>query len=284
MDTGPAIDFRSFLESIPPLEPRLVTITVTAVGRSPRIDVPPIYLYCTGEDCRGVRYYDFVGSDMYVPDSDRRREDFLWFRCRNCESVSKTYAVRMTNSEHSHLILTMVKLGEMPRFGEPRPNLVTDLLDDEVEYFERGYRAETYGLGIGAFAYYRRFVESHKDKIISEIRKVAVEQNLLPSIIQGLDRAAAKREFSAAVEEIKDAIPDGLKINGMNPLTLLHNALSSGLHSDDDVVCLEIAQDIRTVLTALADRTSALLKTESGFKAAVTRLNQRNAGQKPKGP
>ena len=86
------------------------------------------------------------------------------------------------------------------------------------------------------------------------------------SIIEALDRAAAKREFKAAVDEIKDAIPDSLKINGANPLTLLHSALGGGLHNDDDVDCLEIAQDIRTVLTALASRTSELLKAETGLK------------------
>jgi hypothetical protein len=157
---------------------------------------------------------------------------------------------------------------------------VTHVLDDDIKFFEYGYRAETDGLGIGAFAYYRRFVESHKNKIIAEIRKVAVAQNLGADLIAGLDRAATRREFSAAVDEIKDAIPDSLKFNGANPLTLLHNALSGGLHSEDDVECLSIAQDIRTVLTALAERTAELLKTQSALNDAVTRLNQRNSGQK----
>ena len=173
----------------------------------------------------------------------------------------------------------MVKVGEAPRFGEPRPNVVVDVLNDEIKFFEYGYRAETDGLGIGAFAYYRRFVESHKNKILAEIKKVAVAQNLPDSIISALNRALERREFKAAVDEIKDAIPDSLKINGANPLTLLHNALSGGLHSDDDVDCLQIAQDIRTVLTAMASRTTELLKSEAGLKDAVTRLNQRNSGQ-----
>jgi hypothetical protein len=237
-------------------------------------------LHCTHESCGGLRFYDYRGGEFYVPDSKKYREQFLLYICRNCRAKAKTYALRITNSEDSDVVLTMVKVGEMPRYGEPRPNIVTDVLDDEIEYFDRGYRAETDGLGIGAFAYYRRFVESHKDKIIAEIRKVAVAQNLAPSIIEGLDRAATKREFKSAVEEIRDAIPDSLKIGGMNPLTLLHNALSGGLHSDDDVECLEIAKDIRTVLTALSSRTSELLKAEAGFKDAVTRLNQRNSGQK----
>ena len=127
-------------------------------------------------------------------------------------------------------------------------------------------------------------MESHKDKIIAEIRKVAVAQGLQQDIIDTLDRAAARREFSSAVEEIKDAIPASIKINGANPLTLLHDALSAGLHSEDDVECLYIARDIRLVLTGLAERTSQALKSNTEIAAAVTRLNQKRSGQRVSRP
>ena len=134
------------------------------------------------------------------------------------------------------------------------------MLDDEIGFFDRGYRSETDGLGIEAFGYYRRFVESHKDKIMDAIRKVAVAQNMPPNKLAVIERAAGKREFKQAVETIKDGIPSSLFIKGHNPLTLLHNALSAGLHNEDDVECLALAQDIRTVLVGLAERTNAALK------------------------
>jgi hypothetical protein len=36
-----------------------------------------------------------------------------------------------------------------------------------------GRRAENQGMGIGAFAYYRRVVENQKNRIIAEIKRVA---------------------------------------------------------------------------------------------------------------
>ena len=283
MNTGNSLTLSTFLESAPLLEPRSVTLELKnpASGHSSEVAMPAVYLYCPGEPCRGLRFYDYRGHSVSLPSQGKYREFFLAYVCRNCEGSLKTYAVRVIRTELNDEVQTLVKIGEMPRFGEPRPNIVTDVLDDEIKFFEYGYRAETDGLGIGAFAYYRRFVESHKDTIIAEIRKVAVSQSLSPSIVEALDRGATKGEFKSAVEEIKEAIPDALRINGTNPLTLLHNALSGGLDNDDDVECLEIAQDIRTVLTALAGRTSELLKSESAVKEAVTRLNQRNARQKP---
>ncbi|HEY0943015.1 MAG TPA: hypothetical protein VGE08_23215 [Steroidobacter sp.] len=167
----------------------------------------------------------------------------------------------------------IMKIGEVPAFGEPRPNAVKDVLDDEIKFFERGYHAETAGLGIGAFAYYRRFVESHKDKIIAEIRKVAVAQGAKQDVLDTLDKAAKMISFENAVKTVKDAIPDSLRHSGgHNPLTLLHDALSAGLHNEDDEQCLELAKDIRLLLTDLAERTTQALKNNSELSQAVNRL------------
>ena len=280
---------KAFMETVPVLESRMVDAKLgTRRGSgSPILVFPPIQLFCPKDGCKRVGSFDETSNDVYVNFSEGRmaRNAFITYRCRNCEGFFKVYALNMVLTEEVDergVVYTAMfkKIGEAPRFGEPRPDAVTNVLDDEIEFFDRGYRAETDGLGIGAFAYYRRFVESHKDKIIAEIRKVAVSQGLAQPILDALDRASRVREFSAAVAEVKDAIPDSIKINGANPLTLLHDALSAGLHNEDDVDCLAIAQDIRLVLTGLAERTKDLLKSNAEMAAAVTRLNQRKSGQK----
>jgi hypothetical protein len=68
-----------------------------------------------------------------------------------------------------------------------------------------------------------------------------------------------------------------LLIDGRNPLSLLHSALSEGLHEHTDEECLEIAQDIRVVLTELADRISLALKEEAELTQAVSRLLNRKS-------
>jgi hypothetical protein len=47
---------------------------------------------------------------------------------------------------------------------------------------------------------------------------------------------AAKEEvqFKKALASVKGAMPDALLINGHNPLTLLHAALSDGVHNKSD--------------------------------------------------
>jgi hypothetical protein len=71
-----------------------------------------------------------------------------------------------------------------------------------------------------------------------------------------MNLTAAKNEtqFTRAVEVVKHGIPQALLVNGHNPLTLLHKALSEGLHAQTDEECLELATAIRVVLADLVER------------------------------
>jgi hypothetical protein len=71
---------------------------------------------------------------------------------------------------------------------------------------------------------------------------------------------------------VKTGIPQVLLINGQNPLTLLHSALSQGIHAETDEECLELATSIRVVLSELADRLGSALKDHAELNAAVSRL------------
>ena len=75
-----------------------------------------------------------------------------------------------------------------------------------------------------------------------------------------------------AIKQIKTALPQGLLINGHNPLLALHNALSIGLHNESDAKCLEAAHDVRLVLTDLIERMSLLRRDKSELDGAVQRL------------
>src|SRR5260221_2382351 len=83
-----------------------------------------------------------------------------------------------------------------------------------------------------------------------------------------------ENQFSKALESVKNAIPQALLINGHNPLTLLHSALSEGLHAQTDEQCLELAHDVRVILAELAERLGQALKDEAELKQAVSRLQR----------
>lgn len=167
---------------------------------------------------------------------------------------------------------TALKLGEVPAFGPPTPAKVISLIGPDKDLFLKGRRAENQGMGIAAFAYYRRVIEGQKDRILDEVIKVCKRLSADQRIITELARAKGETQFSKAVDSVKLAVPQALLINGHNPLTLLHSALSEGLHAQTDEECLEIATSIRLVMADLAERMGQALKDEAELSNAVSRL------------
>jgi hypothetical protein len=146
------------------------------------------------------------------------------------------------------------------------------MLGRNRDLFMKGRRCESQGLGIAAFAYYRRVVEDQRSSIIGEIVRVATLINANPETIDVLREAQTEKRFSNSIEMIKEAIPESLRIQGHNPLTLLHDNLSIGLHAKSDEECLEIATAVRVVLAELADRLTSALKDEAELSKALTKL------------
>ncbi|MBB3176248.1 hypothetical protein [Variovorax sp. Sphag1AA] len=175
-----------------------------------------------------------------------------------------------------------MKFGERPQFGPPTPARVTTLVGSARDYYFKGTRSENQGLGIAAFAYYRRVVEDRKAEIFAEIRRVASKLGGSTELLAELDAAAKEQQFSAAVAMVKHGIPASLMINGHNPLTLLHAALSEGLHAQTDAECLELATSIRVVLTDFVERVGNALRDEAALTAAVSRLMSKRPA--PSGP
>jgi hypothetical protein len=239
------------------------------------LNATEIRLHCFDEVCDGTRQFRPEGSYAISEGWDY---ELVRYVCKNCGKKRKTFALAIIR-EGEKTSGRVCKLGEMPAFGPPTPSRVISLVGKDRELFLKGRRAELRGLGIGAFAYYRRVVEEEKGRIIGEIGKVAERMNAPKEVLKLFSAAQAETQFSTAIEMIKTAIPESLRVNGHNPLTLLHSALSEGLHANTDEQCLELATSIRVVLTELAERISTALKEEAELNSAVTRLLTRKSNQ-----
>ncbi len=97
--------------------------------------------------------------------------------------------------------------------------------------------------------------------------------------IELLKKAQSERQFSKAIQILSDvdAILAILLIDGHNPLTLLHDLLSEGIHELDDDECLERAQEAEVILCEIADRMQIALTERKTVKAALTSILNRKA-------
>ncbi|MSR71608.1 MAG: hypothetical protein EXS50_03015 [Candidatus Taylorbacteria bacterium] len=264
---------REFFETVPPSKYATVIDMReenSAYRTLEQLNLPEILLFCGQESCNGERLFENTNTITFQ--ENKETNSYARYRCKNCEITMKVYSLsaKFNLNEPSG---TMFKFGEYPQFGPPTPAKVVKILGLEREYYFKGRQSENQGLGIAAFAYYRRVVENQKDKIFDEIihtvKKISPEDT---SLISELEAAKRENQFSKAVESIKHAIPQIFLIDGNNPLTLLHSALSEGLHGKSDKECLEIATSIRVVLTEMVERMSNALKDSAELKSAVGRI------------
>ncbi len=269
--------FADFLQEWPPESVCTVSDATRLQDGYLRIATPAIELYC--EECEGRRSFD---CQNYTINAARGswKNGFLDYQCRNCKSQLKYYALAVLADKTTGVYDGQVyKYGELPLFGDALPPRVFSLIGKDQELFRKGRKAENRGLGIGAFAYYRRVVENQWERIVGEVTKVAQKLGTAQALIDELHKVAKHTQFGRAVDSVKPAVPEVLLIDGHNPLTLLHSALSEAIHDHSDQECLELAQDIRIVLAELADRASQALKDEDTLKQAVSRLLNRKNGK-----
>jgi hypothetical protein len=265
-----AMGFAEFLESIPPSQRRLIANLGDIKPKAVELHTPQLVIHCTSEMCNGPRAHRRIEGASYL-EAGQAKNVFVSYICSNCRTRHKLYSLNVTLSDDGESGVAY-KFGELPPFGPITPTRLLTLLGDQRDLFLKGRRCENQGLGIGAFSYYRRVVEHQKGRILDEVIKVSQKIGAQAEVLALLAQARNETQFSKSISMVKDAIPQTLLIGGHNPLTLLHNALSSGLHEDTDEGCLALAQAVRVVLVDLSDRLGQALKDEAELNAAVSRL------------
>ncbi len=274
-----SISFAEFLESTPPGQTTVVDALVMRIGSPSKptsfyLSCPEIRLHCGHSVCGGVRVFRIerkVGPEIFCHGSSYTNS-YMTYVCSNCQETKKTFALASRVESSDSGSGSCYKFGEFPAYGPPVPSRLVTLIGPDREMFLQGRRCENQGLGIGAFVYYRRVVENQKGRILAKIVEVAELLSAPSEMIATLRAAQTETQFTNAMQSVRDAIPASLKISGQNPLTLLHSALSEGLHAKDDQTCLSLAHAVRVVLAELSERIWQATKDTREINEAVVLL------------
>jgi hypothetical protein len=233
---------------------------------------PDIELFCPTEGtCEKMQMFQCRSQKDIKLIAGQSEERFVYYLCRNCGKSQKSFGI-FWHLSRDQKTGTIFKYGEVPQFGPPNPARLISLLRENKELYLKGRRAENQSMGIAAYAYYRRIIEAQKSQIFDAIIGVCKAYSAKPEIIADLEAAKAERQFVKAIEAVKHGLPEVLFVDGQNPLALLHDALSEGLHVQSDEECLELATDIRMVLGAFAERMGEALREQRDLTESVTRL------------
>ena len=245
---------------------------------------PDLLFYCDHEKCKGERWHTPDTETLHAHTEDWL-DMFIVYNCNNCKNRDRRFSISLLALSSEEQVYGY-KYGEFPR-QEPKtsPRLLS-LLGTDRALFLNGRRCEVQGMGIAAFGYYHRVVEGRRNQIVDQILKVAKQYDSSDINIAKIESSKTDPRFQDTVRNISEIIPSILFVNGANPLSLLHDILSRGIHADSDDKCVELARDIRLVLGAFIEQIDNALKERVELSDAIKRLasskqtSQNNAHKK----
>lgn len=177
-------------------------------------------------------------SDIY-----KSRSLKINYLCMGCSSFEMNFSIRFSPDGES-----VQKIGQYPSYTHKISSNLKEFLSDEyLDLFKKGITCESQSYGIGACSYYRRIVELEIGNLLDQIES-EVENSDLEEFKELVREAKESHFASNKINFLAKVIPSFMKPGGRNPLALLYEVLSIGIHQLNDDQCLEQAEAIRETL------------------------------------
>jgi len=150
-------------------------------------------------------------------------------------------------AKYSDTKIFVQKVGALPEIKELPSKLITKYFDRESNnWYYKGINSIANKFGIGSFAYFRRIIEKELIRIIKDIQSLPASHG--KEIGELLDKHNSDPRIITIYENIFPHLPSSLKELGNNPIKLLYNQTSAGLHSLSEEECLKKAKSLRKLL------------------------------------
>ena len=139
------------------------------------------------------------------------------------------------------------KVGQIPPFEiKPEKEILNYLVKEDKKNYNKALANLSISYGIGAFAYFRRIIENEIKRLIKDI--IDLEETSSEELKKAYLKYQENHQISSLISALSEYLPDSFKVIGDNPVKLLHDQLSGGIHEFSDELCLEKAVNIDTLL------------------------------------
>ncbi len=243
---------------------------------------PPINSVCP--ICKSVQTYNLVnnfGDDGLNYAGQIFRADYV---CSSCKIDRKVFYlhffnIKTKNDEEDEIDLYVQKVGQYPAWSIQIEQTLEEILGKHKELFKKGLICESQGYGIGAYGYFRRITENIIDDLLDSLLEV-LDDSEKQKYSDALKLTKQTKIAQDKIRLVKDLLPTSLRPDGMNPLDVLHSALSEGLHERDDEDCLEYADAIKKVLTYLVNQILKKKEDSKVFTEGMRKLLNKKSKKK----
>jgi hypothetical protein len=212
-----------------------------------------------------------TGAGQSIPKLESDIYSFR-FTCDGCSSAKYIFFVEMDVEKKRFR-----KVGQNPAWSINLDKDLEKFLEDDVEYFKKALICESQSYGVAAFSYYRRVLENSISRILQSLRSVLELNGASSEEVERIDNALNGTAMVERIKIAKDAVPNYLQPNKMNPLAIIYDTLSAGIHRLSEEQCLENSQHIRIALSYLIKALVQQNEEQKSFLDSVKNLSDFNS-------
>lgn len=194
----------------------------------------------------------------------------LGFICAYCHDFYRFFSLRVgKNCEYFE------KVGQYPPWDISIERYLEKILKkfSVTEYYKKGLICEEFSNGIGANIYYRRVIEEIIDELAEQMVELLEGENK-ELFINALEEAKRRKNGSEKIDLIKDYLPSILREVQENPLLIIYDILSTGIHEKTDKECLIDAMKIRNALGFIIEVVSRSRVKKREYERVMKDLNK----------
>jgi hypothetical protein len=201
------------------------------------------------------------------------------YTCRNCKGTTIRYYFYW-GAEAGKTSALFIKIGQYPaQMAEPPAELGKQLDSDDLDLYKKALTCRNFSFGLGALGYLRRVVENRMNDLLELIAQAASEAGFAQDLLRELEAAKKSNRFDDKVTYAAKILPPHLKPGGQNPIDLLHDLASEGLHARSEDDCLEIFDKSKVVFEYVFRQLKVNQAEKKAFADSVKQLAEKKAAR-----
>lgn len=198
-------------------------------------------MFCDNEHCKLETWWATANQTFSF-------EGFIknnYYTCRNC-GKNRAYYYFIWQERGAHNLF--IKVGQYPELEERVPESLEGALGaTDLKLYKNALRMRNFNLGLAAVAYMRRVVENRMGDMLEILHEAAVAHNAAPELLKRHEEMKKEKRFAVKIDYAGDLLPANLRPSGKpNPMAILHDLASEGLHAMSDEECVDIFDKCRT--------------------------------------
>ena len=214
-----------------------------------------IFLWCPNNMCRIERPYNKVDSpnlDVGFHEEPGSREAgpkvySLLFRCSACSSDFRCW-IEVPINDMGNKQKVIRKVGQLPPFDISIPRRLENALGDDALLYKRARICVSQSFGVGACTYLRRILENQITPLLQTVYQNRQDDGASEEELNAVRKIMDKGSAEERIKLANEVLPQALRVAGENPLELIYDKLSAGLHRQDEQQCTAVATEVRDAL------------------------------------